>query len=202
MYKLRSVSSAAGISAVVLGIAALVGCAPPKPTLHSDYDRAVNFGNFHTYSYVNPVGTDKAGYSSLITQHFKTAIDTEMSARGYRKVDADPDLLINFMANAVEKTDVRSTPSTSVTMGMGYYGYRRGMYAGMPVYSAPDVETVRYRVGTANIDLVDARQKKLIWTGVAEGRLRDDAMKNPQPAIANVVKQMFMEFPGRAGPTN
>ena len=152
--------------------------------------------------YANPVGTDKAGYSSLITQHFKTAIDTEMSGRGYRKVDADADLLVNFMANAAEKTDVRSTPSSSVTMGMGYYGYRGGMYAGMPVYSTPDVETVRYKVGTANIDVVDAHQKKLIWTGVAEGRLSDEAMKNPQPAIANVVTQMFSEFPGRASPTN
>jgi hypothetical protein len=202
MYNLRSVSRYTTITALIMGIAALTGCAPPKPTLHSDYDRAANFSNYHTYGYANPVGTDKAGYSSLITQHFKSAIDAEMSARGYRKVDADPDLLVNFMANAVEKTDVRSTPRTSVSMGMGYYGYRGSMYAGMPVYSAPDVQTVRYKVGTANVDVVDARQKKLIWTGVAEGRLSDEAMKNPQPAIAKVVNQMFTEFPGHAGPTN
>jgi uncharacterized protein DUF4136 len=202
MYKLRSASPIATVISVFVGIAALAGCAPPKPTLHTDYDREANFSNYHTYMYVNPVGTDKAGYSSLITQHFKTAIDTEMSARGYRKVDADPDLLVNFMANAHEKTDIRSTPSSSVTMGMGYYGYRGGMYAGMPVYSSSDVETVRYKVGTANIDVVDAHQKKLIWTGVAEGRLSDEAMANPQPAIANVVTQMFTAFPGRAAPAN
>lgn len=202
MYKLNSVSPLASITALVVGIAALAGCAPPKPTLHSDFDRGANFSSYHTYAYTNPVGTDKAGYSSLITQHFESAIDTEMSSRGYRKVDADPDLLVNFMANAVEKTDVRSTPGTSMSMGMGYYGYRGGMYAGMPVYSAPDVQTVRYKVGTANVDIVDAHQKKLIWTGVAEGRLSDEAMKNPQPAIANVVDQMFSEFPGHAGSTN
>lgn len=202
MYKFRSFSPAAILVATLVGITGLAGCAPPKPTLHSDYDKSVNFATFHTYAYVNPVGTDKAGYSSLLTQHFKTAIDAEMSARGYRKVDADPDLLVNFMANAAEKTDVRSTPSSSMTMGMGYYGYRGGMYAGMPVYNSTDVETVRYKVGTANIDVVDAHQKRLIWTGVAEGRLSDEAMKNPQPAIANVVKQMFLDFPGRAAPTN
>jgi hypothetical protein len=201
MYKSKSDSFAILVAALA-GVAALVGCAPPKPTLHSDYDKSVNFASFHTYAYVNPVGTDKAGYSSLVTQHFKSAIDTEMSARGYRKVDADPDLLVNFMANATEKTDVRSTPSTSVSMGMGYYGYRGGMYAGMPVYSSSDIETVRYKVGTANIDVVDAHQKRLIWTGVAEGRLSAEAMKNPQPAIANVVTQMFLDFPGRAAPQN
>jgi hypothetical protein len=201
MYKFK-LSPAAILMAALAGVAGIAGCAPPKPTLHSDYDKAVNFSNFHTYAFVNPVGTDKAGYSTLITQHFKSAIDTEMNSRGYRKVDTNPDLLVNFMANATEKTDLRSTPSSSMTIGMGYYGYRGGMYAGMPIYSSSDVETVRYKVGTANIDVVDAHQKQLIWTSVAEGRLSDEAMKNPQPAIVNVVKQMFQDFPGRTSPTN
>lgn len=187
---------------LVFGIALLAACAPEKPTLHTDYDRSTNFASYRTYAYVTPVGTDKAGYSSLVTQHFKQAIDVEMSARGYQKVETDPDLLVNFMANAVEKTDVRSTPGTSVTMGTGYYGYRGGMYASMPVYSSPDVQTVRYKVGTANVDVVDARQKKLLWTGVAEGRLTEEVMKNPQPAIASVVNQLFTQFPGRAGPVH
>ncbi len=201
MDKLRVISPIAA-TALIIGIAALVGCAPPKPTMRSDYDRGVNFSSYRTYSYVNPVGTDKAGYSSLLSQHFKMAIDSEMSARGYRKVDSDPDLMVNFMANVDEKTDVRSTPSSSMTMGMGYYGYRGGMYAGMPVYNSSEVETVRYKVGTANVDLVDARQKKLVWTGVAEGRLTDEVMKNPQAAIAHVVTQLFTTFPGHAGPSN
>jgi hypothetical protein len=201
MYKLTLVSPIA-TATLIVGLSALVGCAPPKPTMRSDYDRGVNFSSYRTYAYVNPVGTDKAGYSSLLSQHFKMAIDTEMSARGYRKVDTDSDLLVNFMANVDEKTDVRSTPSSSMTMGMGYYGYRGGMYAGMPVYNSSEVETVRYKVGTANVDLVDAHQKKLIWTGVAEGRLSDEVMKDPQAAIAHVVNQLFTTFPGHAGPAN
>src|SRR4051794_20080276 len=163
MERLISALRIAALSIAAGSIAALVACAPPKPTLHSDYDRGANFANYRTYAYVNPVGTDKAGYSSLLSQHFKEAIDAQMLARGYRKVDTDLDLLVNFMANVDEKTDIHSTPSTSVTMGMGYYGYRGGMYAGMPVYTGQDVRTDRYKVGTANVDVVDARQKKLIW---------------------------------------
>jgi hypothetical protein len=202
MYKVRSISHGARGAALVIGIVALVGCEPPKPTIHADFDRTVNFANYHTYDYENPVGTDKAGYSTLLTQYFKQSIDAEMSSRGYRKVDANPDLYVNFMANAVEKTDVRSTPSSSMTMGMGYYGYRGGMYTTMPMYSTPDVQTIRYKVGTANIDVVDAREKRLIWTGVIEGKLTDEVMKNPQPAVASVVSQMFSQFPGRTAPAN
>jgi hypothetical protein len=178
----------------------LAACESQKPTVRSDYDKATNFSTYRTYGYFNPVGTDRAGYSSLTTQYFKQSIDAQMGMRGYQKVESDPDLLINFNANAVEKTDVRSTPSTSMTMGTGYYGYRGGMYATMPIYSTPDVQTVRYKVGTANVDIVDARQKKLLWTSVVEGKLTEEVMKNPQPAIEKVISEMFVDYPGRAAP--
>jgi hypothetical protein len=188
-------------AAVAFGLL-LGACAPPKPEIRADYDRSTNFATYHTYAYFNPVGTDKGGYSTLTTQHFKQAIDTQMAARGYQKVETNPDLLVNFNANAVEKADVRSTPSTSVTMGTGYYGYRGGMYTAVPIYSTPDVQTVRYKVGTANIDIVDAGQKKLLWTGMVEGELTEEVMKNPQPAIEKVIAEMFTQYPGRAGPAH
>jgi len=189
-------------AAMIGSVLLVVACAEEKPALHTDIDRGANFASYHTYAYVDPVGTDKAGYSSLTTLHFKQAIDAEMGMRGYQKVDSNPDLLVNFNANAVEKADLRSTPGSSVTIAGGYYGYRGGMYGAVPVYSSPDVETVRYKVGTANIDIVDAREKKLLWTGTMEGKLTEEAMKNPQPAIESVVKQLFAQFPGHAGPAH
>ena len=38
----------------------------------------------------------------------------------------------------------------------GYYAYRAELY-GLPVIGFEDEETVQYRVGTANVDVVDAR---------------------------------------------
>jgi hypothetical protein len=194
----RSGSRAPAILAamsVVLAVA-LAGCAATKPTLRTDYDRTADFSAYRTYAYVQPLATDKAGYSTLTTQHFKNAIDAQLSARGYRRVDSDPDLLVNFSANATEKADVRSTPSA--TFGVGYYHYRYGLYTGFPLYRE-DVETVRYKVGTANVDVVDARRKQLVWEGVAEGRLTKEVMRNPEPAIRAVIADLFKDFPARAG---
>jgi hypothetical protein len=188
------------LAAVALGALVLAGCAAPKPTLRSDYDRSADFATYRTYAYVDTVGTDKAGYSSIITQHFKSAIDNEMSARGYRKVDSNPDLLVNFSANATEKVDVRSTPTPTMGMGVGYggyYGYRGSMYGAWPMYTN-DVSTVRYQVGTLNVDVVDARRKQLVWEGVAEGKLRKETMQNPEPAIRSVINQLYQTYPGRA----
>jgi hypothetical protein len=58
---------------------------------------------------------------------------------------------------------------------------------------------VTYPIGTANIDVVDAHKKEMIWEGVAQGRLRDEDMNNPRDAIARVVTQVFAHFPGRPG---
>lgn len=181
--------------AVVLGVAAFAGCAS-GPTIHSDHDPSADFSSYHTYGYASELGTDRAGYSTLITGHFKRAVSRELEARGYRHAETNPDLLVNFFVSIGEQTDIRSTPSP--TMGAGYYGYRYGMYSAWPAYST-DVSTVTYKVGTANIDLIDAKRKQLVWEGVAEGRIRDEALENPGPAIDSVVTELFASYPARAG---
>jgi len=185
--------------AAIAVLALLGACAPAKPTLRIDQDQRANFNAYRTYSYVEPAGTDASGYSTLVTQHFKDAIDTEMTARGFRKVAEDADLLVNFNANTVEKTDVHTSPSMFFEPSLGYYAYRRGLYLGLgsPFYG-PEINTVRYHVGTANIEVIDARQKRVVWEGVAEGRLSREAMKQPQQAITDTVRQLFTRFPGRA----
>ena len=102
------------------------------------------------------------------------------------------DLLVNFNARVSEKADIQSTPAPMY--GYGYYGYRGGMYMG------PEVQTVRYKVGTANIDVVDAKRRVVVWEGIAERELTQDVMRNPQPAIDHTVAAMFAQFPGRASP--
>lgn len=185
------------LAAAALAAGVLAGCTATGPSIRTDYDRSADFSAYRTYAYVQPLGTDRAGYSTLTTQHFKGAIDAQLAARGYRRVESDPDLLVNVNANATEKVDVRAAPTA--TIGVGYYHYRYGLYSGFPLYRN-DVETVRYRVGTANVDVVDAKRKQLVWEGIAEGRLTKDVMRNPEPAIRAAVAEMFKSFPGRATP--
>jgi hypothetical protein len=183
--------------AAMFTMVALTACAP-TPTVRANTDPTVDLATYRTYTFAPSPGTDRAGYSTPITTFFKQAIQREMDARGYRYVESgDADLLVNFNANAHERVEVRSTPAPVYG---SYYGYRAGLYGIGRVYvAAPDVQTVRYKVGTANIDIVDWRQKQLVWEGVIEGRLTDKMMENPQPAIDAAVTEMFTKFPGRAG---
>lgn len=181
------------IALLALSIALLGACAS-GPSYRTDYDSAANFASYKTYGFFDELGTDQAGYSSLVTQHFKSAVRREMDALGYAYADSEPDLLVNFFANAEQKSEVRTrkTPTPSVTR-FGYYGYRRGRYATYPLYTT-EVETVNYQTGTANIDLVDRASNQLVWEGVAEGRLSREAMSNPRPVIDAIVSELLTRF--------
>jgi hypothetical protein len=154
----------------------------------------VNFSTYRTFGFMPEPATDKAGYATLVTQHFKDAITAEMTALGYQYSDANADLLVNFNSNVENRTDVRSTPSASINYG--YYNYRHGIYAGFPLISN-DIDTVRYKYGTVNIDVVDAAKKQLIWEGISEGTLKKADLENPKQAIATVVGLIFQQYPTR-----
>jgi hypothetical protein len=181
---------------LLLASVGLISACTSGPATRSDYDRSANFAGYQTYGFVTPLGTDRGGNSTIISGHFKTAISREMEARGYRLANSNPNLLVNVNTSSSERTDVQSTPSAS--MGMGYYGYRGGMYSSWPMYGN-DVTTTHYKVGTANIDVVDAARKQLVWEGIAEARLTDKMLKNPGPAIDGVVAEMFLKYPATAG---
>jgi hypothetical protein len=179
-------------------VVALAACATTarRPDIRVNTAPDADFTAYSTFGFPEQTGTDRGGYSTLVTDYFKAAVRNQMEARGYHYVEGKPDLLVNFFANVREHTEVRSDPT--ITPTFGYYRYRFGLYSAWPLYT-PQVETVRYPVGTANIDVVDARKKQLIWEGVAEGRVSDRDMDQPQQAIASVVTQLFARFPGRAG---
>jgi hypothetical protein len=179
----------------VATIAALITACAVSPDYRADYDPAVDFKAYQTFGYFEQLGTDQAGYSSLVTQHFKNATRREMEKLGYTYTETNPDLLVNFNASAEDKTEVRSRQVPTMGYGMpGYYGYRGMLYAPFPMYET-EVDTVNYKVGTVNIDVVDAERKMLVWEGVAEGRLTKKAMENPRAAIDAVVTELFARYP-------
>ena len=174
----------------VLALLMLSGC-ESGPQVRSVSEPGANLASYHTYSFAAQPGTNRGGNVTPLTTFFESAIAREMNVRGYLQVPSGGDLLVNFNARVTEKADIQSTPGVG-PYGYGYYGYRGGLYSG------PEVQTVRYKVGTANIDVVDAKRKVVGWEGVIERELNDDVMRNPQVAIDNAVAKMFAQFPGRA----
>ena len=177
----------------------VAGCAS-GPKLRSDYDKDANFGAYRTYNFMNRAGED--GYQSLFSKYMIEAIDVEMQKRGYRKSD-DPDLLVNFNAHLQDKTDIRTTPAAPPMMAGGYYGYRTGYYGAWGGYGyGTETHVSQYTEGTFNIDLVDARQKQLVWEAVGIARVSDESFEQLEERVKAGVPQYFAMYPFVAGDPN
>ena len=170
---------------------ALGGCAS-APEVRVDYDRTADFASYQTFGFASPLGTDRGGYQSVISQHLKASTQREMEARGMRLDSAAPQLLINFNATLNDKLRVSTMPY--MTMGIGYYGYRGGMYSAWPLYADQTVVT-QYREGTLNIDVVDAARKQLVWEGVVTNSVTQKDLDNIAAAIDSAVTAAFAKFP-------
>jgi hypothetical protein len=180
---------------LVSAVFALTACTT-GPSITTQARANTNFSQYKTWGYAEQLGTDKAGYSTIITSEFKQAVQKEMSARGYVYTETNPGLWVNFFSNVQTVTDTYSTPGVNVGLYGGYGGFNRGygMGFGMPIYNN-DVETRNYKLGTVSIDVVDVASKELIWEGVLEGALTKKAMENPGAAIQSAVTQIYAKYP-------
>lgn len=182
------------LMALVLAGAAwiiLSGC-ESGPKVRADFDKSVDFSQYKTFGFASPLGTDRAGYKTIVSQYLTAAARAELESRGLKFAETSPQLIVNFNAKLSEKMRADTMPSS--TMGMGYYGYRGGYYSAWPAYASETVVST-YTEGTLNIDVVDIARKQMIWEGVAVGSVSEKDSDKLQPAVQRVVAKVFEKYP-------
>ena len=175
--------------AVALSAILLAGCAS-GPKIYVNEDPAASFEGYGTYAFEPQLGTDRPGYTSILSQYLKTAVTRELNSRGYRQVSNGADLTVNFYVHTAEKIQ-----TTQTTTHGGYYGYRRGYYGAYRGYPSTQTEVRQYTEGTLTIDLVDTRSDQLVWEGTAVGRIRESVRENLQASVDGVVSEIFTRYP-------
>lgn len=148
-----------------------------------DFDRTANFGAFRTYAWVKGTELD----DPLNHQRIVSAVDAQLAARGFRKVEpgATPDVLVAYHA-----TFDRDLQVTGFSTGWG--GYRFG---GNRTGSARAEEIL---VGTLVVDVVDARTHTIVWRGVASKDV--DVKASPEKREKNIQRaagKLFKNYPPR-----
>jgi hypothetical protein len=176
---------------LVLASCWLAASCASTPDIYVNSDPSVNVATYSTFGFFTPLGTDKKGYGSLTSERLKAATRTRLESLGYKYSETNSQLLINFAGQLNDKLRVDSAPVTG-----GYYGYRAGMYGAWGGYNTTYVD--QYTEGTLNIDIVDAAANRMVWEGVATGRVTDETMQNIGPAIDSAVAELLANFPAHA----
>jgi len=149
---------------------------------------------YRSFAFVDPLGTDRAGYVSLISQQLKFSTRRELELQGLEYVDdaSKADLLVNFQAHLDERIRTRSVPDPH--MGATFYDYRFGYYSPWPSYTT-HTEIEQYSEGTLVIDLIDAARNEMVWEGSARNSVNEHNRRNAARLIDDAVVKMFRQFP-------
>ena len=187
---------------VVYIVLAVMSTACSSVQVITDYDTSANFRDYESFEIASVNGDlpDEPLVNELNLNRVKRAIVNEMLARGYEeKAQGEGDLSVNIyikVETIPQSTMVYNGPyfpyygRFRLYRHWGYYDY----YGVNWVYS--DVQTRNYKEGTLVVDLVDVKNSKLVWHGVATSTL-GTFKKNPEPKINETISRMFKSYPYR-----
>ena len=146
----------------------------------TDFDHQANFAQYKTYSWEQVKSADP-----LWDTRIKSAVDTQLQAKGWTRVDSGGDVCIV----AIGTTQTQRSLQTFYD-GFGG-GWRWRGFGGMGEATTTEQD---YKEGTLVVDMYDAKTKQLIWRGSAEDTLSNKAEKNEKNLDKGVAK-MFKKFP-------
>ena len=147
-------------------------------------DPGVDLTKYKTYAWSN-----MASGNPLANEIVVTSVDSQLAAKGLKKVDTDPELTVVVFGSTHSDIHV-SNPSWSPSLN--------SIATGVAVGSQGWLITK----GTLVVDILDTKTKNSVWRGTAtdtldRGPTGDKAKdaKTVEKPIRNAVKKMFKQFP-------
>lgn len=177
---------------VLLGL--LAGCAS-EPTYIIDHDQTYDFSSIKTYRwYDDMVQSRSAEYRQYNPSDKRVRDNVAKQLRQHGIVEATSgkgDIWINYSTSKQQHTRI-SGQEQGAYGGVAAGTYGRAVSVGYS--TGPSVRV--YEDGTAILDMIDVRTQKLVWRGVAEGRLKNErSLDDRKRAVEMVSRELLSAFP-------
>jgi hypothetical protein len=174
------------ITAVLILSCALNSNVAQAQKTSAGYDESVNFSTFKTFKF------DKSGARNpFVNDLIVAAVVRELTSRGLTKVDADPDLLVVYLAGVGMDLRVANVP---------FYHVVNPAYSGLVGSAAQHMWDVTN--GTLVIDLVDTKAERAVFRGTVVDVLQRAPSANAaadakivSKPINNGVAKIFKKYP-------
>src|SRR6478735_6888854 len=166
---------------LALALASLLAACASPVTVKTDFDAKASFDGLRSYSWI----AEPAGDPALVPQSVIQGIDTRLQARGWKRV-AEGEV---HVAAHVTTRDGQTFNNFYSGIGhdlrwLGFSGARDSV----------TMSVDNYRAGTLVVDMFDARSRRAIWRGSAEGVLPDDRSQL-DATVQRTLDRLFADFP-------
>ncbi len=172
--------------ASLLGLALVFACAAAHAQkIKVEYDKSLDFSKFKTYAIDPKENAARPGLRLAI----QAAIQDDLAKRGLTKVASDPDIYVQ-MYGSIDSDTSFSYMDPIYGTGIPPMNYGITMWYAIP----GTVTSVIVHKGEMVIDIIDAKQKKLIWRGVAVQKLSEKREKL-MDQVNTTVEKLFQQYP-------
>jgi len=147
---------------------------------YADYNHSTDFTQFHTYAWGQGPNPNQIA-NSFLAQQAQSAVNAQLQAKGLTLVQEsqNPDLVVIGSGGLKQQTTYNAW-STG--------GWRFG---GGTTTVTPETNVI----GTLVIDIYSAKDKALVWRGMASNTLNmSNSSKNNQ-IVTKAVQKLFKQYP-------
>jgi hypothetical protein len=145
-------------------------------TVSVNYNKSQDFTQYHTYIWAS--NNANQIQNSILAQQAKSDVDSALQGKGLQLVGEaqNPDLIILASGGLQQQTSYSAWGMRGIGGGMGGITPQQNV------------------MGTLIVDVYDAKNKNLLWRGLAQNTLSSNGSKNSQMVSKAVVK-MFKQYP-------
>jgi hypothetical protein len=145
-------------------------------TVSVNYNHSQDFTQYHTYIWAS--NNANQIQNSILAQQAKSDVDSALQGKGLQLVGEaqNPDLIILASGGLQQQTSYSAWGMRGIGGGMG------------------GITPEQNVMGTLIVDVYDAKNKNLLWRGLAQNTLSSNGSKNSQMVSKAVVK-MFKQYP-------
>jgi Domain of unknown function (DUF4136) len=150
-----------------------------------EYNKNLDFSKFKTFAW----GHHDAVSRPTLALAIAGAIEEELTKRGLRRVENNPDVYIKMYGSVDSEMSVSYTDPLYLGMG-GIPPFDTAFM----MWGAGGTTAVTVHKGQLVVDIIDASQKKLAWRGMATEKLSDQKKKLVKQ-VNTAVEKMFQQYP-------
>lgn len=140
----------------------------------------VNWSQYKTFAWGQ---NESPAPNPLTNQYIISAIESQLTAKGWTKVESNPDVLVIYNAT----TDTQKQLNWSSMGGWGRFGGGMG---------SAQVDNITQ--GQLVVDLADPKAKQFLWRGTGNDTVNGNPDKL-QKQISKALTKMFQKFPPTPG---